>query len=491
MQPCIRCGWDTRSGSRLCAGCRAAEAGSRATQSNPDAEKEALLTAVLQSARAVDPLVSGDDPATSADHSAQAIETAEGEQQVVLREVEPGTAAEDDHIALDDVGAADDEDASPTRHGHDPSDVAASLVEALDRDDPGRPHDDAPESPETSKPDTNGGVLTGPGRDTAEDLAVLLNTPWDLAPATDPPPPTHDQPDDTHTTTPPPSPTYDTADDVLADVYEPQSLTTGDLANQAVDLSRDSTGSWDTDSRAKYSAEEWPWGDKSGEGGFWAPPADGRGTALDRHSRATMQRHGDPTGHGVRDPAADTGDDVAQRARGQESNEEPASGVQRLRALFQELGAWTALAQVALLAVGMLCIIQVFVLIVVSSYLSDARSQGGLAAGSLDAHAKVDGVMLPALLAFAVIAFAFAAWRSFAGRGSQAESGLLGRPLGLPMSLWFVLAAALVLLFVILADVPAAVPAAQRITQWAMFACALLGAACFAASRGLDTTGGD
>jgi hypothetical protein len=272
-------------------------------------------------------------------------------------------------------------------------------------------------------------------------------------------------------------------------VYEPPTSTTGDIAQPEVDLTRDSTGGWDTDSRTKYSAEEWPWVGRSGDGGFWAPPSGGSETALDRHSRGPAQRH-DRTDHGSHDRAVDTADDEAAHGPApQEADAENKAGAGRLGTAFRELGAWTALAQVALLAVGMLCIIQVFVLIVVSSYLSDARSQGDLAASSLDAHTKVDGVMLPALLVFAATAFAFAAWRSVSTRRSQVETGFLGRPLGLPMSLWFVLAAALVLVLVIVADVPATVPAAQRITQWAMFACALLGTACFAASRGLDLTG--
>jgi hypothetical protein len=128
----------------------------------------------------------------------------------------------------------------------------------------------------------------------------------------------------------------------------------------------------------------------------------------------------------------------------------------------------------------MLCIIQVFVLVVVTSYLDD----GGDTAGSLAAHAKVDGVMLPALFAFAAVALLFAAWRGF-DRGT--DDGSLRRPLGFPLGLWAVLASLLVLLAVIImSTAPADVAEARRVTQLAMVACTLLGIACFVAPRGLE-----
>jgi hypothetical protein len=77
-------------------------------------------------------------------------------------------------------------------------------------------------------------------------------------------------------------------------------------------------------------------------------------------------------------------------------------------------------------------------------------------------------------------------WRSFASRSNASTpSGILGRPLGIPMALWRVLLAAITLVLVIIPSAPASIGAAQRSTQWAMVACAVLGAACFAAPRGL------
>jgi hypothetical protein len=259
------------------------------------------------------------------------------------------------------------------------------------------------------------------------------------------------------------------------------------------DPAQEPAGSWDTGGKdATYSAAEWPWVGKSGDGGFWAPPADHSETAVRGHSGTWAEA-----------PEVGTQDDsayytaVEAAATSQEPSapepqrpEAKAGAGERLRAAFQELGAWTAVAQVALLAVGMLCIIQVFVLIVVNSYLGDARSGGDVETGSLAAHAKVDGVMLPALLACALVAFAFAAWRSAVSRseGSARSGGILGSPLGVPIALWRVLLAAITLLLVIIAGTPPTVAAALRITQWAIFACALLGTACFAAPRGLEAS---
>jgi hypothetical protein len=489
MQPCVKCGWDTRSGSRICAACRVAEAtpGS-ARAADPDAEKEALLTAVLRSARSVEPVVDDDEIAaperlTGAagtagnleEHHVAVLATDPGDEDehVALREIRP---SEDDFVARHDEGAvASAAEMTAERGEHDQPDVATSLVEALDDSEHTIHRAGLPPPPVAGDSETNGMVSGEIGQDTADDLAALFNapSPWDRdpRPANRLPAPTQDQPDSG---------------------YDPAAFhhATGDIPAGA-DPAQEPAGSWDTGGKdATYSAAEWPWVGKSGDGGFWAPPADHSETAVRGHSGTWAEA-----------PEVGTQDDsayytaVEAAATSQEPSapepqrpEAKAGAGERLRAAFQELGAWTAVAQVALLAVGMLCIIQVFVLIVVNSYLGDARSGGDVETGSLAAHAKVDGVMLPALLACALVAFAFAAWRSAVSRseGSARSGGILGSPLGVPIALWRVLLAAITLLLVIIAGTPPTVAAALRITQWAIFACALLGTACFAAPRGLE-----
>jgi hypothetical protein len=360
-----------------------------------------------------------------------------------------------------------------------------------------------------------------PAYDTAEDLAALFNapTPWDRDPAPPDPPLTIG-----HSDPAPPTPAYDTAEDLAALFNAPSPwdrnpappdlpAITGHAApevgyeqraedydpagyshstGEPTDSTFDPAGTWDTDSRnATYSPAEWPWVSKSGDGGFWAPPTDRRAIAAGGGYSAT--RADTPAESSQDDMVYGTGEQPL--VTGERSGEVPTTTQhdakqgtgERLRTAFRELGAWTAVAQVALLAVGMLCIIQVFVLIVVSSYLSDARERGGdVVAGSLAAHAKVDGVMLPALLMFAIVAFAFAAWRSIITPARDASEGARARLLGLPLVLWPVPFAAGMLFLVIIPGTPPTVAAAQRITQWAMFACAVLGVACFAAPRGLE-----
>jgi hypothetical protein len=269
----------------------------------------------------------------------------------------------------------------------------------------------------------------------------------------------------------------------------------GGFADPAMaDPAGEPADSWDTGNRnATYSPAEWPWVGKSGDGGFWAPPTDGGEPVVRSHSNTWTDARGagahDDMAYDIPDEAVAT--DQEPNAPDAQQPDAKAGMGKRLRTSFQELGAWTAVAQVALLAVGMLCIIQVFVLIVVNSYLSEARIGGGdVATDSLAAHAKVDGVMLPTLLVFALVAFVFATWRSVAsGAGdSGGAGGMFGKPLGVPIALWRMLLAAITLLVVILQAPPTGVAAAQRITQWAIFACVLLGAACFAAPRGLEAS---
>ncbi|HSK95842.1 MAG TPA: hypothetical protein VK891_04415, partial [Euzebyales bacterium] len=336
MQSCVRCGWDTRSGSRVCAACRAAEADARSSTraSDPNAEKEALLTAVLQSARS-DPVLDDEPAADRASRSVGAAgDTGEhvalrepettAAERVALREIQPGTD-ESDGIAVPRDGEADDVDDMPSGREHEQSGVATSLVEALD-DTPhaGRRLDGPPSPPAHDEHESNG-TAAEIGQDTAEDLAALFDgpTPWDRAPApeapepdVEPAPPTplyHTEPEvepapplPTHETEPepaPPTPAYDTPEDLaalfnapspwdrdpappdlpelpaIANLAEAEAAyderdedaghadirhSTGDLRDSAIDPA----SSWDTDSRnATYSAAEWPWVGKSGDGG--------------------------------------------------------------------------------------------------------------------------------------------------------------------------------------------------------------------------------
>ena len=63
-----------------------------------------------------------------------------------------------------------------------------------------------------------------------------------------------------------------------------------------------------------------------------------------------------------------------------------------------------------------------------------------------------------------------------------------GSPLQLALGVSARLVPTILLLLVVLPGTPDTVIAAQRITRWAMFACAILGVACFAAPRGLDVS---
>jgi hypothetical protein len=287
--------------------------------------------------------------------------------------------------------------------------------------------------------------------------------------------------------------TAQTPDDVLDDTAGFIRYTEDPVDVPAADVDFGAAESRETDNRStKYSPEEWPWVGKTGDGGFWAPPPNGAGYAgqprqVQGPESATYDElvgiaHDDadsgPISGPIRQPGAATPDDPPPAPA--PAGAEPQKKAGTVRRWFHDLGGWTAIAQVALLAVGMLCIIQVFVLVVVTSYLDD----GGDTAGSLAAHAKVDGVMLPALFAFAAVALLFAAWRGF-DRGTDDSS--LRRPLGFPLGLWAVLASLLVLLAVIImSTAPADVAEARRVTQLAMVACTLLGIACFVAPRGLE-----
>ena len=122
-----------------------------------------------------------------------------------------------------------------------------------------------------------------------------------------------------------------------------------------------------------------------------------------------------------------------------------------MRATLREAGTWTTVAQFTLLFIGMLCVFQVVVLLVVNQFLSQAASDQTVAADMLSAHAKVATVMLPALVGGAIAAAALAAWRAYTDpRQREDTSGLRRWVLGLPVAVWGVLATAMGLLLVVL-----------------------------------------
>lgn len=570
MQSCLKCGWDTRSGSRICAACRTADAAKARAESvaDPNVEKEALLTAVLKSEHSDTGIGEDASGGQVADSGVDHGDVAEIYESVTLREI---SRSEDEEARAVRSGAGGAEgtgdvvsspdDSSPDAEPHHP-DVSTSLVDAFDEENAFRKNDVIEDPTAVEEPIKNG--VPPIGEDTAEDLVALFErpTPWERGRLDEPVHVERDtdtaQPsmrgygDETgplgprdYETDPSRSYGYDTAEDLAAlfnvsapwDTSSPRRAasaepdtdsdalpalygphpyapSTGEMEALTNDRGADvdepvdrwstgdlDTGGFETEGKGTtYSASEWPWVGRSGDGGFWAPPTDrhettgrGYGTTADAPYADVYDDSSlrwDEDAPDVRDPANPLDSTASTPTKSEDTApDEEGSLAERLKAGFVELGAWTAVAQVALLAVGMLCIIQVFVLIVVSSYLSDARGQGtGVVAGSLAAHAKVDEVMLPALLVFTVAALAFAVWRSLASRGNAPSRrvGVFGRPLGIPMTLWRVFLAAITLLLVIIPDTPSTIDAAQRITQWAMVACAVLGAACFAAPRGLD-----
>ncbi|HEX6256103.1 MAG TPA: hypothetical protein VFZ70_09885 [Euzebyales bacterium] len=139
-----------------------------------------------------------------------------------------------------------------------------------------------------------------------------------------------------------------------------------------------------------------------------------------------------------------------------------------------QAGAWTTVAQVMLVIVGVLCVVQIVVLIVVYRFLGEA---GADPTDILAAHTKVTAVMLPALMGGTFAATAFAAWQA----SSTPTQGL--HVLGLPVALWAVLISATLVAAVVLLGGSTTILQARQTTLWATAACALLGTACIAAPR--------
>lgn len=480
MQSCVVCGWDTRSGSRVCAACRTAVPADASTPVGaPLSEAEAQLAAALRSAHGHAP----------ADADVSHVDHVDGERGAPDG-ANAGELAASDAMTTGEFPAVHGRVAPPE---HRPTDAAEHLSELFNTpspwDEPGQ-------------------------RDTADDLAALFDQPhlWRGASAPDAPPTSAPITDDEQHLAPRPHDTQQPAAPDDATAFEALTDALVDAPHDA--QPRDVQEPRDT---SAHPVEQWPWVSKYGDGGFWAPPAvhdTGRArtahadTPAPGHNGAASDPHAttdaapasppgdDPRLEALRDavsdaPAGPTADafpddgrDAANGAAAPATAARPAeTRGGRVRTLFTYLGGWTAVAQIALLAVGMLCVIQIFVLVVVLSYLNDGADPGGDAIGSMAAYGKVDSVMLPALFAFAVGALVLAAWRGWAERSG---GGARHQVLGLPIGLWGALVGVIALLGVIVAaQSTTSVADAQRITQMALVACGVLGVSCFAAPRGL------
>jgi hypothetical protein len=157
-----------------------------------------------------------------------------------------------------------------------------------------------------------------------------------------------------------------------------------------------------------------------------------------------------------------------------------------LRAAFRRAGGWTGAAQLALLVLGMLCVFQIVVLIVVNRFLTQAGSAAVTTSEALAAHAKVTGTMFPTLAVIALAVAVFAAARSAddSGRG-----GIHRRVAGLPSTLWAIVAAATAFLTMGLLDAADTTAQARDVSLRAMAVCAVLGLAAFVAPRGFAVPG--
>lgn len=492
MQSCVVCGWDTRSGSDVCAACRAAQdVDSAAAAGGPLSEAEALLATALRSAHGVGPAAADVTDAEHAEHVTD--ENDDADRGDPALEMAGDTTGEFLAIVGDDA----------MTHERTAADDLSELFNTRSPwDEPGE-------------------------RDTSDDLAALFGEerPWREPPAIDAGPATSDG----HLTHSPP-PVQQPPPVHVADDLRPVDNDLADADAPAPEI--DTREPRDRNADA-YPAEHWPWVTKYGDGGFWAPPEsdappeadappasaapdapapadsgayvepaatrppddhhDDAGYAAPEY-RDTDVAHPDPLVEPPGDPdggqpvPADRPDHTAAAEPLPQADEPrpyvaepPPAG--RVRTLFRQMGGWTAVAQIALLAVGMLCVIQIFVLVLVLSYLSDAADAGGDSAASMAAYGKVDSVMLPALFAFAVGALVLAAWRALAEDRSSATRR---QPLGLSLGLWGVVVGVMALLGVIVAsDATMTVPDARRITQLALGACGVLALACFTAPRSL------
>ena len=473
MQACEVCGWDTRAGTRVCASCRAEQESSESTG-------DGVLAGVLQQARAMsaDASDAGHPPddqagATTSRRPRGPRRDDHGREQVVLREIEPGG----------------DEIEQP--HRSEPSSVAASLLEAFQL-----PQETGSAGAEPSTaPDSLRAGTTGDDHSTDAGGDVALG------------------PADFPTTV---GPATSTADTDRFHAVTPSAV--GADEDEAIEVrSRDAdgaTGPPPAGGQAGTAAPTRRWASSDDSGPITdrfaniptvpmdAGPSPGLPTAVPTEASAARQgempdaamtsapltadREDRPAEIGAGGTAAAPDPAEGRAPTGSPAGEQAPADTPAWRAALREAGTWTTVAQFTLLFIGMLCVFQVVVLLVVNQFLSQAQTQPAVAADMLAAHAKVATVMLPALIGGALSAAALAAWRAHEDPQERDDATLLRRwVLGLPVAIWAVIVAAAVLLLVVLLGTSTTVVEAQRMTLWAIGACTLLGVACVAAPRGL------
>lgn len=497
MQACEVCGWDTREGTRVCPSCRA-------QQQAPDAADPGVLAGVLRAARDVT-ADAGDEGRSTPEGQPRSTASRrprgphrddDGREQVVLREIEPGG---DDRqpprpVAASSVAASlleafqprPDAGAPPAGSVSDPEESAAAagevppagLVGATD-DTPSDAEREAPGDPvETLDVTDRLMALARPpaGDEDADDGRGIRERSSDVADALGPAAPVTNArpggdavaagwaPDDQ-------DPITDRFANIPTVPIEP-----GPPAGPAVDAPADGAAATDP---TPVPVDD--------IGDATVPPAPVReATAADAPTAEWAASSAQATATAA--TAAASGDRPPETAGTQgQAPDTPA-----WRATLREAGAWTTVAQFTLLFIGMLCVFQVVVLLVVNQFLSQAQSQATVAADMLAAHAKVATVMLPALVGGAFATAGFAAWRAYADPRERDDTAWLRRRLaGLPIAIWTVIVTATLLLVVVASGTSATVAEAQRTTLWAIGACSLLGVACVAAPRGLATQEAD
>ena len=477
MQACEVCGWDTREGTRVCPSCRA-------QQQAPDAADPGVLAGVLRAARDVTadagdeglPTPEGQPRSTASRRPRGPHRDDDGREQVVLREIEPGG---DDRQPPRPVAA---------------SSVAASLLEAF------QPRPDAGAPPAGSVSDPEESAAAAGEAPAAGVVGATDDTPSEAE---------REAPGD-------PVEAMDVTDRLMAPARPPAGDEDADDGRGIRERSSDVA---DALGPAGPVTNARPGGDAVAG---WAP--DDQDPITDRFANiptvpmepgpaAGPAVDAPPDGDAATDrtpvPVDDIGDTTVPPAPVREATaaDAPTAGwaassaqatatatpaTASWRAMLREAGTWTTVAQFTLLFIGMLCVFQVVVLLVVNQFLSQAQSQETVAADMLAAHAKVATVMLPALVGGAFATAGFAAWSAYADPRERDDTSWLRRRLAdLPIAIWTVIVTATLLLVVVVFGTSATVAEAQRTTLWAIGACSLLGVACVAAPRGLATQEAD
>lgn len=462
MQACEVCGWDTRAGTRVCASCRA-------ELESSESVGDGVLAGVLQQARdmSADAGDAGQPPqdrvgATTSRRPRGPRRDDEGREQVVLREIEPGDEVERPHRS-------------------EPSSVAASLLEAF------QPRQNAVTARVEPSTAPDGLRVGGPVEDVSSTDAAddALLDPTDHTPTVDPAPSMADT-DRLAAVAPAP------IDEDERRLVEPTSRETEQATGAPVATSADAQARADEPTRPSASPDDsGPITDRFAN--IPTVPMDpGPSPELSTDAPAAPERGADatsapPTGDNRSKPAQVRADGrPGPQGAATSTSSEGGQEVPAWRAALREAGTWTAVAQFTLLFIGMLCVFQVVVLLVVNQFLSQAQSEAAVAADMLAAHAKVATVMLPALVGGAFAAAALAGWRAYVDPQEPDDNAPLRRwVLGLPVAIWGVIVTASFLLVVVLLGTSATVVEAQRMTMWAIGACTLLGIACVAAPRGL------